>query len=228
MAKKKDQEDEVIVDIEEVYSKSEEFVEKYKKQLTYVVGGIGLVIAGYFAYTKLYLEPLESEAQSEMFKAEQYFRQDSLEKAINGDGVAYGFVDILDFYGGTKSANLAHYYLGIAYLRQGLFEDAIDELEEFSSDDVMLTSIAEGAQGDAYMELGDKKSAVAQYMKAAEVKPNGYSSPIYLIKAGQALESMGEYKDAVEVYESIKEDYPESQEGRDIDKYIARASSFVN
>jgi hypothetical protein len=120
MAKKQDQKDEVIVDIEEVYSKSEQLIEKYKKPITYVIGSIVVIIASYFGYVKLYLEPLEQEAQSEMFKAERYFEMDSLQKAVNGDGVSYGFVDIIDIYGGTKSANLAHYYLGISYLRLGM------------------------------------------------------------------------------------------------------------
>ena len=167
MAIKKDQDDEVIVNIEEVYSKSEKFIELYKKQITYVIGIIIAIVAGYFGYIKLYLEPLESEAQAEMFHAEHYFEKDSLDKAINGDGVAYGFIDIIDIYGGTKSANLAHYYLGISYLRQGLYEDAIDELSSFSSSDVMLSSVSAGAQGDAYMELGDPESAISHYYKAA-------------------------------------------------------------
>jgi tetratricopeptide (TPR) repeat protein len=177
---------------------------------------------------KLYLEPLEAEAQSEMFHAEHYFQKDSLDKAINGDGVAYGFIDIIDIYGGTKSANLAHYYLGIAYLKQGLYEDAIDHLSSFSSSDVMLSSVSKGAQGDAYMELGDAESAISQYKSAANSSPNNFTSPMYLLKAGQVLESIGEYAEAVDVYKKIEEDYPESQEGRDIAKYISRASSFVN
>lgn len=228
MSKKKDQEDEVIVNIEEVYSKSEHFIETYKKQITYVVGAIIAIVAGYFGYMKLYLEPLEAEAQSEMFRAEHYFQKDSLDKAINGDGVAYGFIDIIDIYSGTKSANLAHYYLGIAYLKQGLYEDAIDQLSSFSSSDIMLSSVSMGAQGDAYMELGDAESAISQYKKAANSNPNNFTSPMYLMKAGQVLESIGDYSEAVDVYKTIQEDYPESQEGRDIAKYISRASSFVN
>ena len=227
MANKKVQDDEVIVDIEEVYSRSEKFIELYKKQITYITGGIIAIVAGYFGYIKLYLEPLESEAQSEMFRAEQYFEKDSLDKAVNGDGVAYGFIDIIDIYGGTKSANLAHYYLGISYLKQGLYEDAIDELSSFSSSDIMLSSISTGAQGDAYMELGETDAAISQYKDAANTKPNKFTSPIYLLKAGQALESIGDYEGAVDVYNSILEDYPESVEGRDIKKYISRASSFV-
>lgn len=224
----KDKEEEVIVDIEEVYSKSEKFINSYKKQITYVVGAIIAIILGYFGYMKLYLEPLEVEAQSEMFRAEQYFGIDSLDKAINGDGVAYGFIDIIDIYGGTKSANLAHYYLGISYLKLGEFENAIDELSDFSSSDVMLSSVSIGAQGDAYMELGDPETAIDKYIKAANNKTNKFTSPIYLFKAGQALESIGEYNDALNLYKELKEDYAESKEGREIEKYISRVSSFVD
>ena len=228
MSKKKNEQEEVIVDIEEVYSKTEKFVETYKKQITYVVGTIVAVVVLYLIYVKLYLEPHELEAQSEMFTAEQYFEQDSLDKAIYGDGVALGFIDIIDIYGGTKSSNLAHYYLGISYLRMGSYDEAIDELNSFSSDDIMLSSISVGAKGDAYMELGEIEKAIGLYKDAAHTKENKFSSPIYLIKAGKALESIEEYSDALSVYEEIKDKYPESQEGREIEKYIARAGSYVN
>ena len=227
MAKTKESNEEVIVDIEEVYSKTEKFVEKYKKEITYVVGGIVAIIAGYFGYIHLYLNPLEEDAKGEMFRAEQYFEMDSIDKAVNGDGVALGFVDIIDMYGGTKSANLAHYYLGICYLKQGNFEDAIDELDDFSSSDIMLSSVAMGAKGDAYMELGETEKAISYYMDAAANNPNNFTSPIYLMKAGKAMEFIGEYGDALSAYNTIKEEYPESQEGREIEKYIARVSSFV-
>jgi tetratricopeptide (TPR) repeat protein len=228
MTTKKEPKEEVIVDIEEVYSKTERFIEDYKKQITYVVGGILVIVAGYFGYIHLYLNPLEEDAKGEMFRAEQYFENDSLDKAINGDGVALGFIDIVDLYGGTKSANLAHYYLGISYLKQGLFEEAIDELDDFSTSEVMLGSIALGAKGDAYMELGETDKAISLYLEAAHVNPNNFTSPIYLLKAGKALEFIQEYEDALSAYNEIKEEFPESTEGREIEKYIARAGAFVD
>jgi TolA-binding protein len=45
---------------------------------------------------------------------------------------------------------------------------------------------------------------------------------LYLMKAGNLYETMGKYEDALKVYQTVKKKYPESNEGRQIDKYIAR------
>lgn len=217
---------EVIVDVQEVYSKTEHFVENNKKNLSIIVGGIVVVIGLYLAYTKMYIAPMEIEAQSSMFMAEKYFEQDSLQKAINGDGLNYGFIDIVDEYSGTKSANLAHYYLGICYLKTGDYEGAIDELNNFSSDDIMVSSIAIGAIGDAYMELGEVDNAISHYEKAAKKNANELTTPMYLFKAGIAYEEQGDYEKAFDKYTRIKKEYAESTEGRTIEKYLARAEAL--
>lgn len=227
MSKKKDQKDEVIVDVEEVYSKTETFVEENKNALTIVVAAIAVLVGGYFAYQSFYLKPLQVEAQEEMFMAEKYFAQDSMNLAIYGDGVYPGFQEIADEYGSTKAGNLANYYLGIAYLRTGQFEAAIDALEDFESEDIMVGNVAIGAMGDAYMELGDYEKAASHYLKAANRRENEFSSPMYMMKAGQTYELMGKYKEAVETYEKIKEEYKFSNEATEVDKYIARAESYV-
>jgi len=43
-----------------------------------------------------------------------------------------------------------------------------------------------------------------------------------MMKAGKLLESTGKSDQALTLYREIKEKYPESPEGRTIDKYIAR------
>lgn len=222
----KEKED-VIVDVEEVYSKSEEFVIQNRKPILIAIGVVVAIVAIYFGYS-MRLESLEEEAQRNIFKAEQYFEIDSLNKAIYGDGVNYGFLDIIDNFSGTKSANLAHYYLGICYLNLGQYEDAIEQLEAFNSSDIMIAAIAEGALGDAYLELGNTEDAIGQYKKAAESSTNDFTSPIYLLKAGEAAESIQDFEKAVEFYEMIKMDFPESNEGKNIDKYISRASAYIN
>lgn len=227
MSKKNhDENDNVIVDVQEVYSRTEHFIENNKKTLSIVIGGVIVVIALYFAYTKMYIAPMEIEAQSSMFMAEKYFEKDSLDKAINGDGINDGFIDIIDTYGGTKTANLAHYYLGLSYLKTGKFQEAIDELESFSSNDIMVSSIALGAIGDAHLELGNVDEALKFYEKAAANNENELTTPMYLFKAGIVYEEKGDYTKAFERYTTIKNDYIESSEGRTIEKYLARAEAL--
>ncbi len=44
-----------------------------------------------------------------MFKAEEYYRMDSLNLALNGDGQNLGFLKVIDRYGGTDAGNLADF-----------------------------------------------------------------------------------------------------------------------
>ncbi len=220
-----DQIEEPIVDVTETISKAERYIEENQKSLSIIAAAIVILVGGYFAWTKLYIAPLEEEAQGQMYMAERYFEKDSLNKAINGDGQFYGFKDIIDKYSLTSTGNLAHMYLGLCYLHKGQFEDAISELKEYDGDDMLLAPISIGAMGDAYSELGKNDDAIEQYIKAAEANENNLSTPIYLMKAATLYEAAGKYQEAVKVYEQIKTGFPEAREGRDVEKYISRAKA---
>jgi tetratricopeptide (TPR) repeat protein len=206
--------------VEQALSRSELYIEENKKSLTIIVAVIMVVVGGYLGYKRFILGPREIEAQTQMFRAEQYFEKDSFLLALNGDGDALGFIDIMDEYGVTESANLAQYYAGISYLRLGKYEDAVDHLKKFDSNDKLISVVAIGALGDAYVELGDLKKAVGFYEKAANKNKNELTSAIYLSKAGLVYEKLANYKKALAAYEKIKIEYPTSDEAREIDKYI--------
>jgi tetratricopeptide (TPR) repeat protein len=227
MAKNQDQNDEVIVDVQEVYSKTETYIEDNKNNLSIIVVALVVLIGGYFSYQNFYIAPLQEEAQQEMFMAEKYFALDSFNIAINGSQEFAGLLEITDKYGSTKAGNLAHYYLGISFLRTGQFEAAISELEDFSSDDKVISTMAIGSIGDAYMELGDLNKASSSYDKAANNEDNSFTSAYYLLKAGKTYEILGDHSEAVERFTSIKKDFSKSAEAAEIDKLIARAESFV-
>src|SRR5579875_3527418 len=72
-----------------------------------------LLVGGYFGYKYLYLAPRNKRAASMIFKAQQYFGMDSLQKALNGDGNNYGFLQVIRRYGDTKVGHLAKYYAGV-------------------------------------------------------------------------------------------------------------------
>jgi tetratricopeptide (TPR) repeat protein len=222
------QKDDLIVDVEEVLGKTELYFEKNKQKIITVAVALVVLVGGFFAYKYVYVAGEETTASSEMFKAEAYFAKDSLDKAINGDGVALGFAQIAEDYSVTPSGNLAQYYLGISYLKKGKYEDAITHLEEFNSKDQIVAPQATGAIGDANLELGKVDEAITFYLKAADQNTNKFTTPIFLKKAAIANEGKGNYADAVKLYERIKNEFPETIEGAEMDKYIGRAKALGN
>jgi tetratricopeptide (TPR) repeat protein len=227
MAKKQDRTEDRIVAVEEALSKTERFIEENQKLLTIIVGVIIVLVLGFFGFKRLYIAPREAEAREQMFMAEKYFEIDSLNLALNGDGMYPGFLEIIDDYGITRSANLAHYYTGIIYLRLGNFEEAIDHLKKFKSKDQVVSVMATGAIGDAYMEMNELATATSYYVDAAEMRDNEFSAPVFYLKAGMAYELQGKYGQALKMYETIKYDFPTSNEAREIDKYIAKAKGLA-
>ena len=220
--KKKSAEDEVLVDVTGSITKAERFFEENRKSITVIFVALFAIVGGYFAYRYFYLQPREEEAQQEIFWAQQYFEQDSLRLALRGDGLHYGFLDIADEYSGTKAANLANYYAGICFLNQGEYNKAIALLDEFESNDPILSVVAEGAIGDAFLELDQPKEALDYYKRAVSGQENSFIVPFYLKKAGLLAERNGDSKAALNFYKRIQKEFPESREATDIEKFIAR------
>jgi len=202
-------------------SKTEEFIEKNKQMVMIVGGTIALIVAGYFLYN-YWVTTQNENAQNEMFQAVYYFEADSLDLALNGDGNNYGFLQIIDNYGMSKAANLAHYYVGAIYLKKGQFISAVDHLEQFTSDDLLIRARSYALIGDANMEMGNIEEAASYYMKAARYKPNEYTSPLYLMKAAVAYETLEDYESALDCYDRIVSEYVQSNEYQNARKHKAR------
>jgi tetratricopeptide (TPR) repeat protein len=182
-----------------------------------------VVLVGLFWLAKLYLTKRNDEAQSQMYQAQKYLEVDSINLALNGDGNYLGFLDIAKEYKFTKAGDLARYGAGICNLHLGNYEEAIDFLNKYSKKDKVIGSIAIGATGDAYVELGNLDKGISKYLEAAEFAANSFNTPLFLMKAAELYEMNGKYPDALKLYEKIKDEYPTSTEGSTIDKYIARA-----
>jgi len=224
MARRKKQQkaEETLVDLVEVKGQASDFFETNQKNL---LGGLALLVilvGGYIFYTQFYKAPREKSATESLLQAQNQFERDSFSLALTSAG---GFLDIISDYGGTKAANAATYYAGISYLHLGKYDAAIDYLQDFSANGTIMAYTKYGAMGDAYSEKNDFSNAISSYKKAAAAGSNEVLASYYLKKLGLLYEKQGQFSEAKAAFTQIKDDYPASQEGADIDKYISRVSA---
>jgi len=227
MAKKEEHKHELLENPEVLADKlgnAEDWIEKHSKTVIGIAVVIVLCVVGYFGFN--YYKTNQNElAQKEMFQAVYYFEADSLNLALNGDGNNLGFLDIAKDYGISDAGNLANFYAGYCFLKQGKYESAIDYLEDFKSNDLLVQPRAYSLIGDAYLELNKFDDAVKYYNKASDYKPNKYFTPAYLMKAALAYEKLNQNDKAKEAYEKIITNFWESPEYQNARKYKARLES---
>ena len=224
MAKKEEHKHELLENPEALKEKlagAENWLEQNPKIVVGVAAAILIIVGGYFAFN-YYKNSQNDLAQKEMFQAVYYFEADSLDKALNGDGNNLGFLEIIDEYGVTDAANLANFYAGVSYLKQGKFELARLYLEDFSANDLLIQARAYALVGDSYMEEKKYDDAAKYYNKAANYKPNKYFSPTYLMKEALAYEKLNQNDKAKEAYEKIITQYWDSDEYQEAKKFKAR------
>ncbi|WP_443633672.1 tetratricopeptide repeat protein [Candidatus Marifrigoribacter sp. Uisw_064] len=225
---------EVFNTLDESANKTEAWVEKNQKAILIFVGIVSIGVLGYLGYQQFIQEPKEVEAVNDMYQAQQYYEQalsastkDSLYNlSLNGGEGKYGFLDIIENYGGTNAANLSNYYAGIAYLNTGKYQEAISHLDTFKSDDDMLAPIAKGAIGDAFAQLEQNEQALKYYEIAAALKDNNVTTPRFLLKAGIIAMNLGKTDIALNHFKTITEKYPKSLENTKATLYEGKVEAM--
>jgi tetratricopeptide (TPR) repeat protein len=224
---------EVFNTLDETASRSEKWVKKNEKTLFALLALVVLFILGTIGYQKYIKGPQEKEAADELAFPKAYFQKaitnnvaaDSLYTlSLNGADGKYGFIDIAEEYSNTKAGNLANYYAGISYYKLKQYDKAIDYLENFTSDDEVLGPIAKGVMGDIFSDINQPEDALSYYLKAANLKDNNFSTPLYLFKAGNTAMDLNKFDKALKAFKRIKKDYPTSEEAKKIDIYISKAT----
>jgi tetratricopeptide (TPR) repeat protein len=228
---------EVFNTLDETASKSEQWIIKNQKVIYGILIAIVVVILGYLAYQKYIQAPKEKEAANELAFPKVYF-EDAMSNSVAADSLftlalegadgKYGFIDVAEQFSGTKAGNLANYYAGISFLKLKNYQEAISYLENYTSEDELLGPIAKGAIGDAFADINQLDDAYDFYIKAANFKDNNFTSPLFLFKAGNTAMDLGNYNKELDAFNKIKNDYPTSDEAKNIDIYISKAAFASN
>jgi len=217
----------------DVLSQKEAVFMKHKKTISIAIVAIILVVAGVICYNTYISGPREQEASTALAKGQDYFANQQYDKALKGDGAGYaGFISIASDYSSTDAGNLANLYAGLCYANLDKWNDAVKYLDEFSpADDQMISPSAIAALGNAYAHVKQLDKAVEYLKKAAKMADseaednvNNSLSPVFLIQAGEILESQNKKEEALKIYKDIKEKYLNSPVSQEIDKYIERAT----
>ena len=204
--------------VENVLTSSEAFIENNKKPLLIVLGAVIVVVLGLIWFLKSHNEK-KAEANDAIYKAQSWFERDSFQLALGGNDDFIGFEEVADKYSSTPAGNLACAYAGICYKNLGKNDDAIKYLKKFSADDNLVSPAIYGAIGDCYFESNSIKDAESYYKKAIDSK-NNMIAPLYTYRLAMLYFNNGDNAKAAELMEKLKDDYPQSNEASDADKYI--------
>lgn len=202
----------------------EEIKRKFKTNkklriISFVVGAVVLLVLGYFLYRQFVWVPANDKSKDVYWEALNYAAIDSTDMAID---------DLRSFskkYNGKIGGEVSQFVYARQLMNQSEFKKAITELEDVDVDDSYVQIMAIGLQGDCYSELKKYEDAANTYLEAADMLENDFTTPMYLMKAGLCSEEIKNFEKAAELYERIKDDYPQYASQKQIEKYLARAKN---
>ena len=231
---------EIFESLDEGAGKTEEWVAKNQNIILYTIIGIALIAAALWVYTEFVKAPQEVEALEESTQAFDFYEQavnatgddqDSLYNlALEGGEGKYGLLQLAENYGGTSAGNIANYQAGMAYLNLGgtNYQKAIDYLTAYDRDGSILEAYAKAGIGDALIQVDQAADAIKYYNQAADIMPNEFSTPKYLLKAAQAALLAGDTSKAIENLERIEEEFPNVPETQTAKILLGQAQAGSN
>jgi tetratricopeptide (TPR) repeat protein len=217
------------VDSSEVaVAKAKDFWTRYNKVIIGVCAVIIVAGGGWLIYRNFVVKPNEKKASESLFKAEEYFRADSISLALNGDGQYPGFLKVSSKFSGTDAGNLANFYAGVCYVRINDNDNAIKYLKKFSTSSKPTQARAYKLIADAYADKGNSKEALDYYKKSAHHFESDQVNSASALFAAAYLSSrvLKDSKQAIELFKELKEKFPTTEEGREADNYLAQLGVY--
>lgn len=195
---------------------------KSNKTLRYVTFGVGalvILVLGYFAYRQFMWKPANEKSMDSYWVGLNYAAKDSTDIAIEE------LQSAVKKYDGKVGGEVAQFVYARQLMAQGEYQKALDELEGVSVEDTYVAAMSIGLQADCLSEMEKYDEAAGRYLEAANTNENDLTTPMYLWKAGLCAEEINNFDKATEFYQRIKDDFPTYASRKQIEKYIARASS---
>jgi len=209
----------ILVDL---YARALLFYEEYRR----VAQGIGVVflllllaIPGYIYYH----QQQEEAANQRLGQVLPVYEQGNYQQALDGTNNQAGLLAIANDYGNTDAGNLATFYAANALYRLEEYDRALTYFQQFEKGQDFIGASAYAAQAAIQENKGNFERAAELYEQAASQYQNKLTAPRFLLSAGQAYEEAGQYEAAMDVYQTIQDEYPDSDQAGSAEQYMARA-----
>lgn len=198
----------------------EQFKSNNKLRLiTMIVGGVIVIVLGYFAYVQFMWNPDNDKSKDSYWAGLNYATADSTDMAIDE------LESQVKKFDGKIGGEVSQFVLARQLMAKGEFKSALSELEGVKLTDAYLSIMSQGLRADCHSELKEYEKAANLYLEAADASDNEFTAPMYLMKAGLCAEEIKDFTMATECYERIRDNYTSFASQKAIDKYIARAKN---
>ena len=221
MAKKENETRTSIDELNESLSKIEKKVEENKKMIVWVLGAIVAIAVIILGYVYIIQEPNFENAKTEIAQADSKL-------ALGQDSIALeAYKAVADSYS-NDAANRAGLNAGIILFQQGKYEEAINYINKFDAEGVLVGPASQSLIGDCYVNLEKYDEAVKYFDKAISLAgDNDLYTPLFILKKATVLREQGKFAEEAKALEIIKNKYPNFVTGYrvDVDKLIERANA---
>ncbi|MBQ4917409.1 MAG: tetratricopeptide repeat protein [Muribaculaceae bacterium] len=221
MAKKENETRTSIDELNESLSGIEKKVEENKKMIVWVLGAIVAIAVIILGYVYLIQEPNFENAKTEIAQADSKL-------ALGQDSIALeAYKAVADSYS-NDAANRAGLNAGIILFQQGKYEEAINYINKFDAEGVLVGPASQSLIGDCYVNLEKYDEAVKYFDKAISLAgDNDLYTPLFILKKATVLREQGKFAEEAKALEIIKNKYPNFVTGYrvDVDKLIERANA---
>ena len=221
MAKKENETRTSIDELNESLSGIEKKVEENKKMIVWVVGAIVAIAVIILGYVYIIQEPNFENAKAEIAQADSKL-------ALGQDTIALeAYKAVANSYS-NDAANRAGLNAGIILFQQGKYEEAINYINKFDAEGVLVGPASQSLIGDCYVNLEKYDEAVKYFDKAISLAgDNDLYTPLFILKKATVLREQGKFAEEAKALEIIKNKYPNFVTGYrvDVDKLIERANA---
>lgn len=195
---------------------------KKLRLIVFSVGGVLLLVLGYFIYLQMFWKPANEKSKDAYWPALVNISSDSVDVDLAIDELR----GVVKKYDGKIGGEVAQFLYARQLMAKGEYSKALAELQEVEVEDTYVRVMCVGLQADCKSEMNKYKEASAQYEEAANMIDNDLTTPMYLNKAALCAMELKDYKTATKYYKRIINDYPTFAMQNETEKYYARVSNM--